>query len=227
VTPRLARRKIPYPARRPPPRMAGASELPLRKRSFQLLNASIKRRAILIIALLFAEVAATAGEFTRSLTPENLRATGLGKLTPKELAELELLIESYRTGAIPAAAASSDPAPSIPAREKLEARADKAGKGLPEWVGALIALKRTEESKTKAEALESRLAGEFSGWDGRTNFKLENGQVWTQAHKDDSYSYTPVLKSPKVRILPGAFGTFWMEIEGVNQRVRIRPVRLE
>jgi hypothetical protein len=74
--------------------------------------------------------------------------------------------------------------------------------------------------------MESRLAGDFKGWSGRTTFRLENGQIWGQANRDQ-YGYTPALKSPKVKISPATMGTFWLKIEGVNQRCRVKPVKLE
>jgi hypothetical protein len=188
-------------------------------------------RAGLALSLLSITLQTTAagGEFARKLTPEEIRASGLAKLSPQELAQLEKLIEDYKAGtpSKPTAVAQSPAAPATPAAETKEAPPPRGEKKLPEWVGALITLKRSEQSPSKVEPLESRIAGDFEGWSGRTNFKLENGQVWTQVNKDDTYVYTPALKSPKVKIVPAAFGTFMMEVEGVSQRVRIRPVRLE
>ena len=198
--------------------------MPLRSRLFPALNKAIKRRVLLFVVLLFAQIAATAGEFSRTLTPEHLRATGLGKLTSKELAAFDTLIERYTTGLPHDAPVAPTPAPTVGPPVKPEARPDKR---IPDWVGALITLKRAENTKVKAEALESRIAGDFDGWTGRSNFKLENGQVWTQVNKDESYVWVPAIKSPKVKIFPASFGTFWLEIEGVTQRCRIRPIRLE
>lgn len=36
------------------------------------------------------------------------------------------------------------------------------------------------------DVIESRIEGEFEGWDGDTIFELENGQIWQQS----SYAYT-------------------------------------
>lgn len=184
---------------------------------------------MLIMLSFTIQAPAIGGEFARNLTPEEIRASGLAKLTPQELAQLEKLIEGYKTGTLekPAAVVQNPAAMAAPAPETRPAPAGRGDKKLPDWVGALITLKRSEQSPSKVEPLESRIAGDFEGWSGRTNFKLENGQVWTQVNKDDTYVYTPALKFPKVKIVPAAFGTFMMEVEGVSQRVRIRPVRLE
>lgn len=182
------------------------------------LNWPIKRVVSFLAALLLALTAAAEGEFARTLTPEELRATGLAKLTPEELAQLEAMVQRYKQGA-PAAAPAAPEA-------QVAAPEAKSNKILPEWVGALITLDRIGRRSDKAEAMESRLAGDFNGWNKRTLFRLENGQQWTQVN-DDTYVYTPPLKSPKVKIFPASFGTFWLEVEGVNQRCRIKPVKLE
>jgi hypothetical protein len=90
----------------------------------------------------------------------------------------------------------------------------------------LITLERAGDQPEKANAMENQLKGNFSGWNGRTIFSLENGQKWTQAN-NDSYVYSPTLKSPKVRIYPASLGTYWLEIEDVNQRCRVKPVKLQ
>lgn len=194
------------------------------------MNTAIKRRAILIIALLFVQSAATAGEFARTLTPEKIHAAGLAKLTPEELAELETLVQQYKAGEpastpAPATAATPATAGKEPAAPESN-QAAKSSKILPAWVGALLTLERIGSKGTKPEAMESRIKGEFSGWEKRTLFRLENGQVWTQVN-DDSYVHAPVLQSPKVKITPASFGTFWMDVDGVNQPCRVKPVRME
>jgi hypothetical protein len=69
--------------------------------------------------------------------------------------------------------------------------------------------------------VESRIAGEFTGWSRHTVFTLENGQRWTLANPDEHD--TGILMSPKVRIEPAATGAFWMYVEGVKRRVRVKP----
>lgn len=122
------------------------------------------------------------------------------------------------------------PASQLPA----EARAEKAEKAAaepaedgkaPGWLRALKTLKRVEDKPEEARALESRLAGDFKGWNGRTLFPLENGQVWQQAAAGEFFGKT--LRQPAVKIYPAAMGAYWMEVEGVRQRVRVKPYKLE
>jgi hypothetical protein len=67
--------------------------------------------------------------------------------------------------------------------------------------------------------VESRIAGEFSGWGDRTIFSLENGQRW-QVAGTGSY-VTPPVTGPAVKVVPGVLGTYWMTIEGVRPRVKV------
>ena len=70
--------------------------------------------------------------------------------------------------------------------------------------------------------VESRIAGNFTGWDGRAVLTLENGQRW-QIANGGNYS-TPALPSPQVKITPAALGGFWMTLEGVAMRVKVLPL---
>ena len=71
------------------------------------------------------------------------------------------------------------------------------------------------------EEIESRLIGEFTGWQGNTTFRLENGQVWRQAERGRLVFRAD---APLVTIRRGAFGTYRLSIEGVNRAVRVRRV---
>lgn len=167
--------------------------------------------------------AATGGDFARTLSPDEMKSAGLSKLSPEELSRLEVLVERYRSGEVPVAQKETGAQEAAVLPDKA---APKAKKPVPDWVGALITLQRSEKKGSKAEVMEARIAGEFDGWGGRTLFQLENGQQWTQVNQE-SYVHTSTLRSPQVRIFPASFGTYWMEVEGVNQRCRVRPVKLE
>jgi lipoprotein-anchoring transpeptidase ErfK/SrfK len=95
----------------------------------------------------------------------------------------------------------------------------------PGWLSALTTLKRIADKPEGVEAMESRIAGPFTGWSGKTTFRLQNGQVWQQ--NDDGSYVDREVDSPAVRIVPGRMGVFWMEVEGVNPRVKVKPIKLE
>ena len=103
-----------------------------------------------------------------------------------------------------------------------ESTADKKG---PRWFSALLTLKKAEAKPEAEEAIESRLAGSIKNFSGRRSFTLENGQVW-QMIEADSYA-GPTYERPVVRVRPGLFGTFWLQIPEAAVRVKVKPVKLE
>jgi hypothetical protein len=145
-----------------------------------------------------------AAEMFKNVPADRLAAAGLHKLTAAELTELEALIRNL-------------PSPPEPAN-------DSDGAKRPGWLRALITLQDVAASPAAVEAMESRLAGNYDGWNGRTVFRLENGQVWQQ--NDSSSRIDSVRPSPAVKIYPGMLGVYWLEIEGINQRVKVKPVKL-
>ncbi len=73
------------------------------------------------------------------------------------------------------------------------------------------------------ETIVSRILGEFSGWRGGTTFNLENGQVW---QSDPGNSPLAVkLTDPVVRIKPGLFGTWYLQVEGYNSTAKVKRIR--
>lgn len=98
------------------------------------------------------------------------------------------------------------------------AKAKKAEGGLLARAKVLL----TPGTEIEYATVESRLAGNFTGWEGRAVLTLENGQRW-QIANGGSYM-TPPLPSPKVKIAPANLGGFWMTIEGVANRVRVVPI---
>ena len=69
------------------------------------------------------------------------------------------------------------------------------------------------------EPVESRIDGKFSGWRGKTVFRLENGQEWTQA---ESGSFTNgTYDHPKVRVKPMLLGSWLLSIEACGCSVRV------
>jgi len=64
--------------------------------------------------------------------------------------------------------------------------------------------------------IESKISGEFRGWDGDTTYELTNGQVWQQSHYKYTYKYS---YRPAVLICnPG--GGHIMQVAGTTAKVR-------
>lgn len=72
------------------------------------------------------------------------------------------------------------------------------------------------------DLIESRILGEFRGWDGKTKFTFENGQVWAIS---DGSSATYRLLDPVVRVERGLFGAFFLRIEGVNRSPKVKRLK--
>jgi len=76
------------------------------------------------------------------------------------------------------------------------------------------------------ESIEARLAGDFTGWTGKTVFALDNGQVWRQTRNYiQPYSPRKPISQPKVTITRGALGSYNMRIEGVRKTVQVKRVK--
>jgi hypothetical protein len=174
-----------------------------------------------------AASARAEGDFTNGMSTEEQAAAGLGKLTQNELARLKAAVERYKDAPqTERHAATAGPEAAQNQVGRPSAQAVEPEKKKPGWLTALITLQRTTGKPGKAEAIESQLVGDFGGWNGHAIFTLENGQRWKQANTD-RFNYTPAVKAPKVKIYPGALGTFWMEFADLNVRCRVQPLQLE
>jgi len=80
----------------------------------------------------------------------------------------------------------------------------------------------TKASTSKIEqAVDSRIDGEFKGWDGETIFKLVNGQIWQQSGYAYHYHYA---YSPKVLIYPSDSG-YWLKVDGVDSKIHVKRLK--
>lgn len=160
--------------------------------------------------------------FTRAVRPDDFSAAGLTKLSPEELARLDALVRAFKAGDKPGAAPVAGPS-----REARAVAAQTAPPRVnrPETPAAAPGLlerarvRLSPGTKVEYAPVESRIAGEFRGWDSRTIFTLENGQRW-QVAGGESY-VTPPEPGPAVTIRPGILGSFWMNIAGVRPRVKV------
>ena len=73
------------------------------------------------------------------------------------------------------------------------------------------------------DVIETRLAGSFSGWYGKSVFTMENGQEWTQA-ESGSYTSGP-FDHPKVKIKPMVLGSWLMYVEPCGCSVRVQRTK--
>lgn len=190
-------------------------------------------------------VARAADEnFSKTVRAEDFSAAGLAKLSPEELGRLDALVRDYKSGASAAAevmadrlaAAKRETAMAEAARATAEAKVAQA-EAAATAAQVLVAKEKksdggllqkakvmlTPGTTVEYAATESRIAGNFTGWAGRTILTLENGERWQVVANSDPYD-SPARPNPKATIRPAAFGGFWLEVEGVNARVRVTKV---
>ncbi|MEI6467220.1 MAG: hypothetical protein WCQ89_21035 [Verrucomicrobiota bacterium] len=205
---------------------------------------TLRRSAMVVIWFAVPCVGARAAaeaNFSATVPAADFSAAGLVKLTPDELARLDGLVRDFKSGALEqarrdaaVAAAARVQAEAHAARAEAEVKAaraeataknqaaenaeKKAEKGLLARAKILL----TPGTEIEYATVESRIVGEFRGWEGRTFFRLENGQRWQTAGEGTYVS--PPLLNPAIKIVPGALGSFWMTVEGIKPRVKVMPI---
>ena len=130
------------------------------------------------------------------MTEAEFKAAGLDKLSPEELAALNAFI-AKETGEIAAALPAATPA------------VDNRG---------------FYQATGPDGAIYTSISGEFRGWEGAgTRLKLDNGQVWQIT--DSTARLKVQVTDPRVIIEPGAFGSWYLKIEGYNTRARVKRIK--
>lgn len=114
--------------------------------------------------------------------------------------------------------------------EKLMSPADFRGAGLHKLSKAELAalnlwlsthMFRGATDVALDDVIESRIEGDFNGWDGDTIFRLTNGQIWQQASVS---VFVAVRVQPKVTIYRSE-GGYLMKVEGIERTLRVRRLR--
>jgi len=150
---------------------------------------------------------------------------GLNKLSPDEINTLNTWLNQYlNSRAMPApasvrqaAATPSSNASSVP--PAAESTSAAPASGIANFGADTMAPK---ESSREPNRIESRIAGQFTGWTGDTVFKLENGQVWKQAAT--GYYTNIQLDHPQVVIKKLSFG-YLLTVPGHGETVFVRRIK--
>jgi len=69
--------------------------------------------------------------------------------------------------------------------------------------------------------IESKIDGDFEGWEGETIVKLMNGQIWQQAtyHYEYHYAFMPEV------LIYRSGNTFKMKVEGTDEAVAVERLK--
>ena len=78
---------------------------------------------------------------------------------------------------------------------------------------------RIAQVDEEPDQITSKILGEFKGWSGYTKFQLENGQVWQQSSEG---LLIVRINNPTVIIKKSFFGTYTLNVEGVNSSIKVR-----
>ncbi len=154
-------------------------------------------------------------DIERRLTPEQLRETGLDRLTPAQLARLNQLLreEPPAQAAAQAAAPATTAAPAAPAAAvaPAPAKAAPAPAAEPAASSSFIGL--------NDEPVRSRLKGSVSAWEPGTVFALENGQQWKVLK--GSVKLPRPIESPDVVVVPGIAGRWFLQVDENYPKARV------
>lgn len=153
------------------------------------------------------------------MSPAEYRAAGLDQLTDAQRAALNAWLAKH---SVPMTSASRrDETETLPLAvesnvEPKRAAPEKPGRGA-DFGGEQV------EKKAAAvpEVVEAQIAGDFRGWDGKTLFRLTNGQIWQQ-RVGGRYRYRAV--DPEVKIQRARFG-YYLEITATGRKVGVKRVK--
>jgi hypothetical protein len=170
-----------------------------------------RRLLTLILLLLFAAAPLQAADGFSSLEEQmsgkEFTAAGLDKLSKEELDALNGWIRRHSLATL------DTPRPVASGGSADAAAEDSRG----------FEKKKKKKDDGDRSTITSRLVGSFSGWDGQTVFKLENGMIWAQSDKDKFF--TKEMQNPVVVIEPGMFGTWHLHIEGFGSECRVKRIQ--
>lgn len=76
--------------------------------------------------------------------------------------------------------------------------------------------------KLQNTPVKRRIAGKFTGWDGKTTFTLDNGEVWRQRLPG---RYAVVLENPEVEIFKNLLGFHELRIVKTGKRIGVSRVK--
>jgi hypothetical protein len=128
------------------------------------------------------------------MTPSEYLNSGLKKLTPVELKNLDKWLNRYTNKIIDVVT-------------KEEPRSITKSHAVP---------------STKSDGvIESKIEGDFEGWEGETIFKLDNGQIWQQS----SYAYTYHYAYRPDVIIYKVGSVYKMKVEGVDSTIYVRRLK--
>ncbi len=141
------------------------------------------------------------GDLQQQMSPAEFKAAGLDKLDAGELAALNHWLQGKVEQAASVAVEQ--------AREEGRNEVREKSRGFLDF--------------GSREPIKGTLQGEFRGFGKGRQYTLDNGQVWEQT---DDASVSGVRRdAPAVEIAPGLMNVWYMRVEGINTRAKVRRTR--
>lgn len=163
-----------------------------------------------IAALLAAPAAAAQSDFSsleERMTGSEFEEAGLDKLSEEELRNLNTWLRTHVESADSDSDADSSPV-SVEQRRQLR-----------EEVEAEV---RQEQGLNERGEIVTTIPGHFTGWTGKTEIELANGQVWRQV---DGGTYRVSMDDPTVVIYPVSFGGWRLRLEEAGPSIGVKKVK--
>lgn len=176
--------------------------------------------ALILAVGLFSSAQAAGVDLKSQMSAAEYRAAGLDRLTDSERAALEAWLAKH--GARPfddanAVADQAEPAPAAPEPPSVDRPSPKQAP-----TAAAFGDEQLEKKVTAApEVITAQIAGSFRGWDGKTVFRLTNGQIWKQ-RVGGRYRYR--AEDPEVQIERARFG-YYLKIVATGRKVGVKRVK--
>jgi hypothetical protein len=139
------------------------------------------------------------------MSAAEFKAAGLDKLNAAELATLNRWLQ----GKVEAATTEAVAAVREEAREEGRQEVIVKNRGFFDF--------------GSNEPITSTLQGEFRGFGKARKFVLANGQEWEQS--DDTVLSGVRKTNPTVSISPGLLGVWYLRVDGVNTRAKVRRTK--
>ena len=178
----------------------------------RLLGYSMNRFFLTILLVLVSNVLIAQQSFStleEQMNGKEFTAAGLEKLTPDELSALNQWIRSHSLATLEAAKPATATAG--------ETTAGTTGAGDDRG----FEIQNMQDSDRTP--ISSKLVGQFTGWDGQTVFKLDNGMIWEQADKDKFF--IKAVENPMITITPGVFNTWKLTVEGYASHCKVKRIQ--
>ncbi len=165
---------------------------------------------IVSLSLLLLSAVAQADErpdIRHLMSAAEYQAAGLDRLDPDQVDALNDWLWRFQQGRVqPPSSALASPETADRTRPERQASARTPSDA---------------DSKEEPERIRSRIVGDFSGWDGKTVFRLENGQVWRQR---TTGKYYITAKNPEVELYRNWLGLYWLRLVDTGKSVGVKRV---